>query len=559
MRRQECESIRPLISAYMDGELSPEDTRELHAHLAECAACSDLFDEYRDLRDQLRHLPPTPPPPVQVHQYIRQRTVEHTPTRTERWFGLSAARLSLSAAAAIVLLIVVSAYALVHGYQQGSQPGIAQSLPASGAFWPIQQPIEITFSKPMDQASVSQNLKIIPMGEATRLPRSWRGNTLVIGASASGGVPLLPDTDYTVVVLGTARDTYGNLLGQPWVLQFHTSAVVAQQATVTPTPTAVPTTAPAIAQTDTTPAPRPSQAPTTPVPPATSAPSTGTSATTAPPQITPKPAPPRSAATSTPVPTPVTQTPAATPTPSPPPTAVPTATPTVTPATPTVAATPATPTTAVTGAFGSVYWAKTTVQSRLGAPATGRGAYTFSAAILSFQRGTMYERFDTQTVYIFLADGTWTSVADTWTAADGNGGGQPQGQSDLWIPSKNFWKAWTADPTLATSIGYATSADAHYMQGQGQDFAGGTMLYSDTGFVYVVYSNNQWEVYPDTSGHGALLTPTPSTTGTPASTSTATATPTSTAGATATPVPGGTPTPAAAATPTVTPTSNSTP
>ena len=543
MRRQECESIRPLISAYMDGELTPEETRALHAHLAECAACSDLFDEYRDLRDQLRHLPPTPPPPTQVHRYVRLRTVDHSPTRSERWFGLTAARLSFSAAAAVVLLIVVSALALVHGYQRDSQPGIAQSQPAAGAFWPIQQPIEITFNKSMDQTSVNQNLKIMPIGEATRLPRSWNGNTLVIGASAVGGVPLLPDTDYTVVVLGTARDAYGNMLGQPWMLQFHTSPVVAQQATVTPTPTVAPTVVPEIAQTEATATPTPPsvQAPATTV----GTPPTAVPATTA---VPTKPSATAShvvtAPTATPPPTPIPQTAApATPAASTTPTVAATATSTTTTATPIATAVAATPTTAVTGAFGSVYWAKATVQTQLGAPSS-RGAYTFSAAILSFQRGTMYERFDTQTIYILFADGTVKTVPDTWTAADGAGGGQPQGQPNLWIPSKNFWKAWTADPTLVTSIGYATSADAHYMQGQAQDFAGGTMLYSDTGFVYVVYTTNQWEVYPDTSGHGALLTPTPSTTGTPGTTPTVTGTPT--------------PTPSPRVTPAATPTSTTT-
>ncbi|HET9014493.1 MAG TPA: zf-HC2 domain-containing protein [Thermomicrobiaceae bacterium] len=555
MRRDACESIRPLISAYMDGELSREETRELHAHLAECPACSDLFDEYRDLREQLRDMPPTPPPPEHVRRHIRHHTVDHTPSRAERWFGLSAARLSFSAGAAVVLLLVVSALALVHGYQQGSQPAIASSQPTSGAFWPVQQPVEIDFSKPMDQASVDRNLKILPLGEGTRLPRSWRGNTLVIGASSSGGVPLLPNTDYTIVVLGTARDIYGNMLGQPWILRFHTSNVVAQ-ATATPAATPSPTVAPSVAQVVATPAVTPST-PDRTAPASTAAPVRPTAVATAQPTKAPARVSVAPTAPPTPTPTPVSPTPVPTQT-----TASAAVTPAASPATPSAASgtpspsTPsATPQTAVTGAFGSVYWASTSVQTALGNPSSV-GQYSFSAAILSFQRGTMYERFDTQTIYIFFADGTWKSVHDTWTAADGNGGGQPQGQPNLWLPSKNFWKAWSADPSLVNSIGYATSPSTHLMQGLGQDFANGSMLYSDTGFVYVAYSNHQWQVFPDTSGHGDLLTPTPTGTGSSTPSGTVTTTPVGTATPAETPSSAVTPVPAASPTPAVSPTAS---
>jgi len=180
----------------------------------------------------------------------------------------------------------------------------------------------------------------------------------------------------------------------------------------------------------------------------------------------------------------------------------------------------------VTGAFGSVYWANNDVQSKLGAQESPEA--TLSAAELGFQRGTMYERFDQSEIYVLFSNKQWYKRADTWTAADGDGGG-PAPEDQLWIPEKSFGEVWNSDPNLASTIGYSVNQHAHVMGGIVQQFAHGIMLYSDQGFVYVLYDDGTWELYPDTSGHGDLITPTPSAgSETPASTSTTTAPPATT-------------------------------
>lgn len=81
----------------------------------------------------------------------------------------------------------------------------------------------------------------------------------------------------------------------------------------------------------------------------------------------------------------------------------------------------------------------------------------------------------------------------------------------LWIPGGDLGKVWS-DNKLQASIGYATSQTSDSSTATPvQVFQNGTMVYSDAGFVYVLYSDNTWQVYPDTSGHGALLTPTATT------------------------------------------------
>jgi anti-sigma factor RsiW len=51
------------LSAYLDGETGPSETRRLEAHLAGCAPCSSRLEATRRLVGGLRVLRPTPPPP----------------------------------------------------------------------------------------------------------------------------------------------------------------------------------------------------------------------------------------------------------------------------------------------------------------------------------------------------------------------------------------------------------------------------------------------------------------------------------------------------------------
>ncbi|MDI3339084.1 MAG: zf-HC2 domain-containing protein [Sphaerobacter sp.] len=515
MSRQGCKSIRPLISAYMDGELMPDEVRRLLEHLAHCDECATLLREYQLLREQVRELLPPPPPPDDLAKQVWQQTVERgAPSRFHRWFGVSGSRVGLSAVGTFAVILIAAAFLLVRGYERNLTPAVTGPDATVIQQWPVQQPIEITFNKAMDPVSVQEHLRIIPLSEQERLPISWRGSKqLIIGASPTETVPLLPNTDYLITILPGARDAYGGALAKAWTLRLHTTPALAQG----PDPTATPTTAPAPTATSTVP-PTAEQSP--------SAPAVVASATQAGRDELPgtepvQPDTPTQPGNGRGQPSPGTGTPGArqpSPTTSPAPATPATPTPpadTPTPQ-PTIPAPTATPTPVpVTGAFGSVYWAQESVRARLGAP-DPRGAYSTSAAVLDFQRGTMYARFDTYQIYVLNnSTGTWSLEADTWTASDPAYGG-PAPEPNLWVPSTRFGKLWTEHPAIRQQLGYATTDTAHEpMDGRIQEFANGLMLYSDQGFVYVLYfdagstTGGTWEIYPDTSGHGDLLTPTP--------------------------------------------------
>lgn len=57
-----CGEIRPLISAFLDGEATPEERRTVERHLATCEECRHVLAEYRAIGSDLRALPvPLPP------------------------------------------------------------------------------------------------------------------------------------------------------------------------------------------------------------------------------------------------------------------------------------------------------------------------------------------------------------------------------------------------------------------------------------------------------------------------------------------------------------------
>ncbi len=57
-----CDEYLELISAAIDGALSPVHQRELDAHLAQCPQCAALMEELKSLHEELAHLPPVEPP-----------------------------------------------------------------------------------------------------------------------------------------------------------------------------------------------------------------------------------------------------------------------------------------------------------------------------------------------------------------------------------------------------------------------------------------------------------------------------------------------------------------
>jgi hypothetical protein len=518
----DCRDLRPLLSAYMDNELTPEELRVVQAHVATCAECAAILQEYRQVRSSMRSLAqPVPPAALRAAVFAKA-----TPAYRRRAALLTFGQRGLSYAAltaAMIAILFTAALLLrsgigpVVGTQSDTTPPRIASLnpTPNEPTWGLNSPIRITFSEEMDRSSVIAALRITadpPLSDAERerllKSATWEGNTLIIG----GGMALQPYTDYTITInTNQARDKAQNpLQGGNNEFQFRTVDVVAAGQTPTaiiasvpvspsplpsPTATARPSEVPIASITAAVPTqtPRPSSAA-----PVASVNPTPTSAAAF---ISPPPSsvPPQPTATQTAVP----PTPTAT-TPAPTPTAQPTNTPTPLPPTPTVpapTAPPASPTPtpvrspfAVGQSFAAVYEPLT---ERLGLPTANETAVP--GAYLAFEWGWMLWRGDTRTVYVLFNENplVWYAFADGWVEGMEPGGG-PTTQAGRYKPARGFGKVWAENPDVQRRLGLALTPNETGGTIAVQPFERGLLLASNLGAptIYVFYQNNTFEAYP---------------------------------------------------------------
>lgn len=62
--RIECMRVKPLLQAYLDGELDRQSTGLVGRHLEACRRCGLAADAYRELHEALRASAPDPDPAV---------------------------------------------------------------------------------------------------------------------------------------------------------------------------------------------------------------------------------------------------------------------------------------------------------------------------------------------------------------------------------------------------------------------------------------------------------------------------------------------------------------
>jgi hypothetical protein len=94
------EDWQQLVSAYCDGEVTPEERARVEAHLAECAECAEALAAYRRLGQAIRALPQGTPSRT---LWFRIQEGLARPARPLWW------RLLPVASAAVVLLVAVVA------------------------------------------------------------------------------------------------------------------------------------------------------------------------------------------------------------------------------------------------------------------------------------------------------------------------------------------------------------------------------------------------------------------------------------------------------------------
>ena len=94
---KDCNKIHPLLSLYMEEELSPSDQGRVDRHLKDCSDARKELEDYRALRKASRALP-EPQAPADLHEKIMGRVtgkLRSLPSRRPIWanpaWGLAAA------------------------------------------------------------------------------------------------------------------------------------------------------------------------------------------------------------------------------------------------------------------------------------------------------------------------------------------------------------------------------------------------------------------------------------------------------------------------------------
>lgn len=543
--------VRALLSAYLDGEVTPAERAQVEQHLLSCPECARILATYEQFSGQIRQLS-RPAPPSTLHRDVW--TAIEARGRRAVWGPSLAGLLRIGAVVAIAALAVFAIWrfprppapvvaAAQLRYPQPDQTGVG-----------LNSQIVIEFDKALDPTQpAAQVVAIQPQQPNDSIVRDWSdgGKLLLLDHANTGPDPQAngwqPNTLYTVTVLTGTRYIDGQRLDRAFSWRFTTGSFW-----YSPTPTRTPTTAPTAAPTDTPlptappptlpPATAVAQAP-TPAPPATATPrpTQPPVPTSAPPTQTPPPThevppppatvttgprlsptaeptrTPRLSPTTTPAAPTATRTPAATstitPTPEP---ASPTVTPTPQPAPPCLACPTYTPiipptvpaaTATATGtpgaargcrfdaasAFAPVYDSKFAVRNALGCP-VGTAKTPGSAVSQPFQGGMMFWNGDAKQIYVLDSSQlAWFEYTDTWVTGDPPGGAETP-PAGLYAPVRGFGKIWREKTDVRMRLGWATAPEASIAAVM-QPFERGMMLRVESGSVRVLYSNGAWDVY----------------------------------------------------------------
>ena len=510
-RNREREKIRERVSAYLDGELPPEDAAYVGRRIQEDPTYARVYAAYRGIRMDLRALAKPEMPPG-LSAAIRAQAAVIQPRRAALTLRQRVARIT---AAAATLVAAMAAF-LTGGF--GLQNQFAPALPSGNSPTTISvqsgpttatvlnptirydEAAQIQFTRPMNEETVKNRVLFSP-GVAPSLLQ-YDSQRFILSTKPKA---LIPDTRYTVQIPAGLKDAEGNDVS-PAIFSFSvgnvpgllppslapaTVAPTATALTVAENPTAVVGTATAVpvsvAEPVVTATNEPAPSPAT-EPPAAALPTPTPRPAVARPTNPPAPAQPASRPAGTVIaaaePT-ATTAPTAPPTP-PTATAAPTVAPTATPAR-TVAPTATTPAIPVAERFKGAYAA---LANRLGEPLSAAAATTTSQVF--FQNGFMVY-VSGQPIYVFFTGGkTYTAYPNPGNSGAGSEGG-PGPTAGLYKPKNAFGVLWV-QKNLQGTLGYATQANETGGAGTIQQFEGGTIL-SLGSDVYVLLKNGSWQPF----------------------------------------------------------------
>jgi len=119
-----CKKIRPLLSAYGDGELAPTERQLVEEHLNQCEECRQIVKAERSIKVLLREHCPRTAAPFELRARIRREMGRVESSLRLRW-GLLAKPVLAFASAVAVLLVVWAGYRVLKKPLPSTAGGLA--------------------------------------------------------------------------------------------------------------------------------------------------------------------------------------------------------------------------------------------------------------------------------------------------------------------------------------------------------------------------------------------------------------------------------------------------
>lgn len=220
-RNHEREHIRALVSAYLDGELSPDDALYTGRMIREDARYARVYEAYRGIRANVRALP-RPEVPAAVSAGVRAYTAANPYTQSVRSWRTRVARITATVAtvAATLVAILTGGFGLAPRYApigpltNATSVSAPATIVARGAttFATLLNPavdagdaVEIRFSSAMDENTVRDGVLFTPGVPSQNL--RYTANTFTLSTVPN---TLRPNTNYHVSILKGLKDARGN-------------------------------------------------------------------------------------------------------------------------------------------------------------------------------------------------------------------------------------------------------------------------------------------------------------------------------------------------------------
>lgn len=164
-----CQSVFELLDAYLDTELSTEETAAVEAHLAECGDCSERLRQLKSLVEKLNQLPEVPMPrdlssaieaKITALSAVKNTKIVELPS-TKYVVPFAVKFAALSAVAAAVLFFVVGNLshtgksALDNPPVEASKPQSALRSPANLKQAPEVSPVTLAVKPEAQEAAIA--------------------------------------------------------------------------------------------------------------------------------------------------------------------------------------------------------------------------------------------------------------------------------------------------------------------------------------------------------------------------------------------------------------------